>query len=414
MDQLYRPRYKKELEALAAAQLMPYACAAPEADSRQYPEQEGLEDNRGSFQRDRDRIIHCQAFRRLMYKTQVFVNQEGDSFRTRLTHSLEVSQIARGISKSLGLNEDLTEAIALGHDLGHTPFGHAAEECLDRRLEKSGQGRYFHNEQSVRLVSLLETRSHHYSGLNLTREVREGILKHNRDRSGVYQSLHPQQPCSTLEGQVVALADTVAYLCHDLQDVIHSGQLWQAASRSPEFARGVRELEQLLADGSQGEIVFHLSPYQDTFFINVLIHKLVLGLIQGTLHRLEEHRVTHLSQVQALAGQGISLAGFDPADRRFFAALRRLVYRYVYGIHTIAIMDDKAETVVGQLFDRFAARPQLLPEDWQYRYFHPAFPAGYDGQPPSGERVIADYIGSMTDRFALEEYHRLFDPGSKL
>ena len=125
--ELYRPRYKKELEALAAAQLMPYACAAPAPDSRQYPEQEALEDNRGSFQRDRDRIIHCQAFRRLMYKTQVFVNQEGDSFRTRLTHSLEVSQIARGISKSLGLNEDLTEAIALGHDLGHTPFGHAAE-----------------------------------------------------------------------------------------------------------------------------------------------------------------------------------------------------------------------------------------------------------------------------------------------
>ena len=325
--ELYRPRYKKELEALAAAQLMPYACAAPAPDSRQYPEQEALEDNRGSFQRDRDRIIHCQAFRRLMYKTQVFVNQEGDSFRTRLTHSLEVSQIARGISKSLGLNEDLTEAIALGHDLGHTPFGHAAEECLDARLQKLGQGRYLHNEQSVRLVSLLETRSHDYPGLNLTREVREGILKHNRDRSGVYQSLYPQQPCSTLEGQVVSLADTVAYLCHDLQDAVQSGQLWQAVSRSPEFAQGMKELEQLLAEGSQGEIRFHLSPYQDTFFINVLIHKLVLGLIQGTLHRLEQHRVESFAQVQQLAGQGVTLAGFDPADQRFFAALRQLVYK---------------------------------------------------------------------------------------
>lgn len=412
--ELYRPRYKKELEALAAAQLMPYACAAPAPDSRQYPEQEALEDNRGSFQRDRDRIIHCQAFRRLMYKTQVFVNQEGDSFRTRLTHSLEVSQIARGISKSLGLNEDLTEAISLGHDLGHTPFGHAAEECLDARLQKLGQGRYLHNEQSVRLVSLLETRSHNYPGLNLTREVREGILKHNRDRSGVYQSLYPQQPCSTLEGQVVSLADTVAYLCHDLQDAVQSGQLWQAVSRSPEFAQGMRELEQLLAEGSQGEIRFHLSPYQDTFFINVLIHKLVLGLIQGTLHRLEQHRVESLTRVQQLAGQGVALAGFDPADQRFFAALRRLVYRYVYGIHTIAIMDDKAELVVGRLFDRFCARPQLLPEDWKYRCQHLTYPAGYDGQAPSQERVICDYIGSMTDRFALEEYDRLFDPRSKI
>ena len=229
-----------------------------------------------------------------------------------------MSQIARGISKSLGLNEDLTEAIALGHDLGHTPFGHAAEECLDARLQKLGQGRYLHNEQSVRLVSLLETRSHDYPGLNLTREVREGILKHNRDRSGVYQSLYPQQPCSTLEGQVVSLADTVAYLCHDLQDAVQSGQLWQAVSRSPEFAQGMKELEQLLAEGSQGEIRFHLSPYQDTFFINVLIHKLVLGLIQGTLHRLEQHRVESFAQVQQLAGQGVTLAGFDPPTSGFF------------------------------------------------------------------------------------------------
>ena len=194
-------RYKNAIESAYSSILANYATKIPCDGSRKFAEEDGALENRSSFQRDRDRIIHSSAFRRMMYKTQVFVNHEGDHFRTRLTHSLEVAQFARGIAKSLALNEDLAEAVALGHDLGHTPFGHAAESVLDKKLTTESLGGFFHNEQSIRVVDLLETRDNDiYNGLNLTFEVREGILKHNNDRTGLYPELNPYQICSTLEG----------------------------------------------------------------------------------------------------------------------------------------------------------------------------------------------------------------------
>lgn len=208
------PFYKKEMEKRYSQILAPFATHKPKEDSRVYTEEQRADENRSDFQRDRDRIIHSKAFRRLMYKTQVFVNHEGDHFRTRLTHTLEVAQFARGVCKSLALNEELAEAIALGHDLGHTPFGHAVERYLSEKLSESGEGEFFHNEQSVRIVDFIEKRCSEYNGLNLTYEVREGILKHNdrTDRSGIYKSLDCMNVCSTLEGQIVNIVDTIAYI----------------------------------------------------------------------------------------------------------------------------------------------------------------------------------------------------------
>jgi dGTPase len=219
------PLTKEKMEERYISTLAPFAVKSPKGNSREHREPVRMDENRSDFQRDRDRIIHSTAFRRLMYKTQVFVNHEGDHYRTRLTHTLEVAQFARGICKSLALNEELAEAIALGHDLGHTPFGHAVERYLSDELDKLNIGKFFHNEQSVRIVDLLEKRCDDYEGLNLTYEVREGILKHNsnKDRSGIYNNLNPDKICSTLEGQIVNKVDTIAYICHDLQDGIKSG-----------------------------------------------------------------------------------------------------------------------------------------------------------------------------------------------
>ncbi len=335
------PRNRRLIEDAYATILAPFAVIKPKEGSREHEDKLPENENRGSFQRDRDRIIHSKAFRRLMYKTQVFVNHEGDHFRTRLTHTLEVAQFARGISKSLALNEDLAEAIALGHDLGHTPFGHAVERYLDQELKTRKMGRFYHNEQSVRVVDFIEQRSDDYFGLNLTSEVREGVLKHNTDRSGIYKSLNPSDPCFSLEGQVVALVDTIAYLCHDLQDGIESGLIENAMSKNKDFERDIQEIINIINDFLESDnIKIGVTKYSDTFFIDSLIHKLIMSVTEQSVKNLVEKEIETLEDVKSLALEGETLITLKKEDEDRFKKLIELIYKSVYGIHTIQTMDS--------------------------------------------------------------------------
>lgn len=415
------PRDKKQIEESYGTILAPFAVKFPCESSREYEETEREIENRGSFQRDRDRIIHSKAFRRLMYKTQVFVNHEGDHFRTRLTHTLEVAQLARGICKSLALNEDLAEAIAYGHDLGHTPFGHAVERYLDKILidEKvlvnGEQARFYHNEQSVRVVDFLEGRNYKHNGLNLTLEVREGILKHNKDSSGIYKKLNPGKPCSSLEGQIVSLVDTVAYLCHDLQDGIQSGLVEIAERTNTNFKNGMKEIREIIGDILKVEAVsLDFTRYSDTYFIDHLIHSFIMSITEKSVENINEYGIKTREDVGAAADIRKTIIGFHEEVGAHFERLRKSIYTNVYGLHTIETMDSKAETVVKVLFNRFRNNEKLLPPDILENYQHIIPVTGYDGLPISKVQVIIDYISCMTDRFALEEFERLRNPHIKI
>ncbi|EGD47245.1 deoxyguanosinetriphosphate triphosphohydrolase [Ruminiclostridium papyrosolvens DSM 2782] len=409
------PRNRGLIEDSYATILAPFAVVKPKEDSREHEDKLPENENRGSFQRDRDRIIHSKAFRRLMYKTQVFVNHEGDHFRTRLTHTLEVAQFARGISKSLALNEDLAEAIALGHDLGHTPFGHAVERFLDEELKTREMGRFYHNEQSVRVVDFIERRSDDYFGLNLTSEVREGILKHNTDSSGIYKSLNPRKPCFSLEGQVVQLVDTVAYLCHDLQDGIESGLIENAISKNVDFKRDIDEIVAIINDllvSENKEI--GVTKYSNTYFIDSLIHKLIMSVTEQSVENLAAKKIQTLEDVKSLAVKGESLITLRKDDEDRFEKLKSLIYKSVYGIHTIQTMDSKAVTVVKDLFETFVNNPRLLPPEELNKYMHIEELPNYSGFTNNEIHVICDYIAGMTDRFALEEHERIRNPHIKI
>ena len=404
------PRNRRAMEERDQLVLAPFAVIRAQEGSRDHPDDNGETDNRGAFQRDRDRIIHTAAFRRLQYQTQLFVNYEGDYYRTRLTHTLEVSQLARGVCKSLALNEELAEAIALGHDLGHTPFGHAVERYFDRLCREGGVGRFFHNEQSVRLVENLEQRtSSGPRGLNLTREVREGILKHNGNTSGAYPKLSPGTPCAHLEGQVVSLVDTVAYLCHDLEDVIVSGHVEESSRLNPDLRQGFARMQQLIGDYTG--LVFDYDSRREPFFIRSLTHFLITGLTQDTLDRLERYQVHSQEQVAKLAGQGISLVAFEGENLEFFTGLRALVENNIYRSHPIAAMDAKAVSLMRGLAEACLENPKLLPPDWYYLYTH--CDREDHGAWDTPLRVVCDYLSCLTDRSAVEERERLFNPKMK-
>lgn len=409
------PFSKTIMEQRYAKILAPYATQYARENSREFEEASRNEENRSDFQRDRDRIIHSKAFRRLMYKTQVFVNHESDHFRTRLTHSLEVAQFARGISKSLGLNEELAEAIALGHDLGHTPFGHAVEKLLSNRLQEAGG--FFHNEQSVRIVDFLETRCPDYRGLNLTYEVREGILKHNsvKDRSGIYKNLNFDKVCFTLEGQIVNKVDTIAYICHDLQDGIESGLVEQAMSRNQTFHEKMKELKDLIAEILQCKTqALDFSKYSETYFITNLIHKFIMEMTNHSVYNLNKYGIETLEDVRKMAEQNSSIIEFEKETQERFSAIKHIVYTQIYNLNTIQAMDEKAVLVVKDLMDKFESKPELLPPEWYYRYENILNEKAYFGATNSKIRVICDYISTMTDRSALEEHEILFNPRIKI
>jgi dGTPase len=342
---------------------------------------------RTEFQRDRDRIVHSSAFRRLEYKTQVFVNHEGDLFRTRLTHSLEVAQIARSIARSLRLNEDLTEAISLAHDLGHTPFGHAGQEALNACMHEYGG--FEHNLQSLRVVDELEQRYAAFDGLNLCFETREGILKHcspvHARQLGELgeRFLAGRQP--SLEAQLANLADEIAYNNHDIDDGVRSGLLTiEQLEAVPLVADHLKSVRRAYPDVSGRRLLSEA--------IRQLINTLVEDLIAETCRRVRQHGVTQADEV-ALAPP---LMAFSDEIRQGCDALKHFLRHQLYRHHRVLRMTTKAQRVVRELFDAYCSEPRLLPPD-------------HRGRPGlSLHRAIADYIAGMTDRYAIREHRRLY------
>ncbi|MDX8401347.1 MAG: deoxyguanosinetriphosphate triphosphohydrolase [Mariprofundaceae bacterium] len=375
--------------------LAPWACKAAFSRGRDHPEAESV--HRNPYQRDRDRIIHSTAFRRLEYKTQVFVNHEGDHYRTRLTHSVEVAQIARSICRVLGLHEDLAEAIALAHDLGHTPFGHSGQDALDAVMRPYGG--FEHNRQSLRVVEKLERRYAAFPGLNLSYETREGIVKHhspydipkNRDLARFH--LDEQAP---LEAQVSNLADEIAYTNHDVDDGYRAGML--GLDDLMEVAVFRMHFEQAEQDckGAPERILVHET-------VRRMINFMVLDVVEETLRRLTEAGVDGFAAVRAARSP---LVGFSREVRHLNGELKRFLYRRMYRHHRVVRMAAKAQRVIREMFAAYMETPEMLPDGPRNRALEAADEA-------VRARVIADYIAGMTDRYALDEYARLFDVAAR-
>ena len=351
---------------------------------------------RGEFQRDRDRIIHSAAFRRLEYKTQVFVNHEGDLFRTRLTHSLEVAQISRSVARTLGLNEDLTESIALAHDLGHTPFGHAGQDALNHCMRAFGG--FEHNFQSLRVVDMLEQRYAAFDGLNLCFETREGILKHCSRKKATQlgdvaeRFVHGWRP--SMEAQLANVADKIAYNNHDVDDGLRAQLL------------DIEGLMQVRLFAEQFETVRGQYPglsHRRTIHevIRRMINRLVNDLIETTRARIDQIKP---QTVQDVREAGRALVGFSDDMHEQNQQLKRFLLTHLYKHFRVHRMAAKARLVIQALFDAFMDDPALLPPQTQQKL------ADYDEN--SRARPIADYIAGMTDRFAIAEHDRLFNPAS--
>lgn len=365
--------------------LAPYAAHSDQSRGRLHSEPAATP--RSEFQRDRDRIIHSAAFRRLEYKTQVFVNHEGDLFRTRLTHSLEVAQIARTIARLLSLNEDLVEAVALAHDLGHTPFGHAGQDALNACMREHGG--FEHNLQSLRVVDLLEERYAEFDGLNLTFEAREGILKHcsltNAEKLGDVgeRFLDKQQP--SLEAQITNLADEIAYNNHDVDDGLRSGLITlEQLSGVQIFARHLDEVRaRYPALNGRREV---------TETVRRIINTLVLDLVNTTRTNIERSGVASIDAVRAAP----PLAAFSPALLDEHHELKRFLLHHLYRHYKVARMSSKAGRIVTDLYTAFIGDARLLPPEYQAR------------ESLEGARAVADYIAGMTDRYAMREHRRIF------
>jgi dGTPase len=378
---------RQALEDREAASLAAYAMPSRASRGRRHPEPE--HPFRMVFQRDRDRVIHSSAFRRLEYKTQVFVNHEGDYYRTRLTHTMEAAQVTRTLARTLGLNEDLAEAVALAHDLGHTPFGHAGERTLDRLMQPHGG--FDHNGQSLRIVETLEERYPRFRGLNLSWEVREGIVKHSTryDRPQVAEYDADLAPC--LEAQIVDFADEIAYSAHDVDDGLKSGML------DPDDLATVP----LWADayGSVSADASGASPsilrYQA---VRRLIDWMASDLVETLLARLADQGIDSLAAVRAVKPR---LVEFSPAMTTRQGGLKTFLYDRLYTHHRVTRMTQKADRIMSALFEVYMQEPRQLPP-------HVLRRVREDGE--TVPRVVADYIAGMTDRFALEEYKKLFDP----
>jgi len=368
--------------------LAPYAAVSRNSRGRRFPEQH--KDDRPIFERDRDRIIHCAAFRRLEYKTQVFINHEGDYYRTRLTHSLEVAQIARGIARQLRLNEDLAEALALAHDLGHTPFGHTGEHVLNHLMREHGG--FEHNRQSLRIVDELEERYPGFNGLNLSYETREGIIKHSseydRPEADANSEFEPsRQPA--LEAQLIDLADEIAYNNHDIDDGLKAGYL---KLEELETVPLWRETSELVADKAPG-----LDSQRHVLqTISHLIGLLINDLVRTTSAAVERAGVVNLEDVRR---QGTRLVMFSAEMAEKNRALKRFLWQRLYSHYKVERMRVKSERFITLLFESYADNPTLLPTAYQEKF-------DTCGQ----MRVICDYIAGMTDRYALDEYRRLYDP----
>lgn len=366
-----------------------YACIPEQTKGRRYTETPPQ--GRTHYQRDRDRIVHCNAFRLLEYKTQVFVNHEGDLFRTRLTHSLEVAQIARSLARNLKVNEDLVEAISLAHDLGHTPFGHAGQDELNacmKRLVPEADG-FEHNLQSLRIVDELEERYAAFNGLNLCFETREGILKHCSVKNakvlgdvGV-RFLNKTQP--SIEAQIANLADEIAYNNHDIDDGVRSGLLSvQQLLELELFAQHYEKVKAAYPDIDGKRLVYEI--------IRAMINTLATDLTTTTLNNLAEHKPQSIDDVR----NAPRLVAFSPEMRQKATDMKRFLYQNLYRHWQVTRMANKAQTIVRDLFTVFLEQPQLLAPE--YRHDDKVMQA----------RAIADYIAGMTDRYAIKEHQNVF------
>lgn len=373
---------RQDLEKTETLSLAPYAMKSGESKGRQYQEEE--HPYRTRFQRDRDRVIHTSAFRRLEYKTQVFVYHEGDYYRTRLTHSLEVAQIARSICKSLQLNEDLAEAVALSHDLGHPPFGHTGQNVLNRLMK--GHGGFEHNKQSLRIVKLLEKRYPEYDGLNLTWEVMEGISKHSQDADNPITSDESVR-FPSLEAQVADFADGIAYNAHDLDDGITSELLDLEQLRKVALWK---ENEKRFDEKYTG-LDFKLKKYQ---VVRSIINELISDFRQATLDNLEHYQVGTVHDVRQAP---IRIAAFGKEVAEKNKELKQFLHKNMYSHRKVLRMEFKAELTLEGIFRAYTKMPGLLPE-----------PVQNNLQQGSLERRICDYVSGMTDRYAINEYKNLY------
>jgi dGTPase len=364
----------------------PYAASAEGSRGRRH--NEDAPQGRSEFQRDRDRIVHSTAFRRLEYKTQVFVNHEGDLYRTRLTHSLEVAQIGRSLARALRLDEDLTEAIALAHDLGHTPFGHAGQDALNTCMR--GKGGFEHNLQSLRVVDLLETRYAAFDGLNLTLETREGILKHcsraNARKLGVLgeRFLKGRQP--SLEAQLANVADEIAYNNHDVDDGLRSGLLtMEELCEVQAFACPWYAVRNTYPQLAQRRLIHET--------VRRMINALITDLIRTSAENIRRAALRSIEDVF----RARALIAFSPEMAAEQQELKQFLRRNLYQHYQVARMANKAKRIVSELFGAFRDEPSMLPPDYRES-------ADRDGL----ERAIADYVAGMTDRYAIREHRRLF------
>ena len=378
---------RTQLENIEDQILAPYGVRSKLSRGRSHPENEP--EYRTAFQRDRDRILHTTAFRRLEYKTQVFINYEGDYYRTRLTHTLEVAQIGRTIARALGANEDLVEAVCLAHDLGHPPFGHSGETALARLMVDKGG--FDHNKQSVRIVTQLERRYPDFPGLNLTWEVREGIVKHESEYDVADARDYDVELRGHLEAQITNAADELAYTAHDLDDGLRSGMI------TPYMLGGIT-LWEILTE-SIGWRADELDDLNRHRLIRRLIGMEVTDLIEATFDRLRDSNVKSVGELQRLP---YNVIGFSEDMHRRNRQLKDFLYLNLYRHHRVVRMQVKAERLISDLFTSYCAEPAILPRHVQEQL-----------ESRGLERTITDYIAGMTDRFAVEEHQKLFLPGVK-
>ena len=371
----------EEIEALALA---PYATLARDSQGREFPEAE--QEFRTAFQRDRDRILHTTAFRRLEYKTQVFVNFEGDYYRTRLTHTLEVAQIGRSFARALGANEDLVEAVCLVHDIGHPPFGHSGEMILNQLMQ--GHGGFDHNKQTLRIVTKLEERYPDWPGLNLTFEVLEGIVKHESEYDIADAQAFAPEKRGSLEAQIANMADELAYNAHDLDDGLRSGMLTVEQVSHLEIWRMLAE-----SIGWDGRTFDDMIRYR---LIRRMVGLEIDDVIVHTARRLDEANPQSLDALQRMP---YDVMGHSEAFDRMNRELKDFLYSQLYRHYRVIRMQAKAERFISALFEAYIDKPDMLPNSAKDRL---------NGR--SLHRVVCDYLSGMTDRYALQEWQRLFDP----
>lgn len=375
---------REKLEEIENQSLASYGVRSQETLGREHPDKEPK--YRTIFQRDRDRILHTTAFRRLEYKTQVFINYAGDYFRTRLTHTLEVAQIGRTLAKALGANQDLIETICLAHDLGHSPFGHSGEVALNR-LMKDHNG-FEHNKQSLRIVTKLEHRYPEFPGLNLSWEVREGIVKHETEYDSTDASKYNPELRGQLEAQLANVADELAYTTSDLDDGLRSGMI------TPEMLKGF-ELWGILTEnvGWSEKVLTDLDRHR---LIRKLVGMMVSDSVQAISKHLTDAKVKTSLDIQKLDH---NISGFSDDMQRSHRELKDFLYNNLYRHHRVIRMQTKAENILENLFKAYIKEPRMLPGHYKKLIDDRGL-----------ERTICDYLAGMTDRYAIEEHKKLFDP----